>query len=99
METLNGFSKAIYWPTKKITEHAKKYSPSFSFSDSAWQTDFDEMAKKTVLSELLRKWGVMSVEMETAFNADNADAADQQIVSDQPAIPAEGEVDELDRAE
>ena len=38
---------------------------------SFWYKDFDGMAKKTMLRQLISKWGIMSVEMATAFEADN----------------------------
>ena len=37
---------------------------------SFWYKNFDEMAKKTMLRQLLSKWGVMSVEMQEAFIKD-----------------------------
>lgn len=39
---------------------------------SYWYKDFDEMAKKTVIRQLLSKWGIMSVEMQEAFQNDMA---------------------------
>ncbi|UZQ30374.1 MAG: recombinase RecT [Spiroplasma phoeniceum] len=33
---------------------------------------FDEMALKTVLTSLLRKWGIMSVELQQAYKSDQA---------------------------
>ena len=38
---------------------------------SLWYTDFDEMAKKTVLRQLLSKWGMMSIEMQQAYVHDS----------------------------
>jgi recombination protein RecT len=73
IETVNGFQKAVYWTKEKLTAHAKRYSKSFHKSTSAWQSNFDEMALKTLLRNLLSKYGVMSVEMMTAFTADSAD--------------------------
>lgn len=37
---------------------------------SFWYQNFDEMGVKTMLRQLLSKWGVLSIEMEKAFNAD-----------------------------
>jgi len=37
---------------------------------SFWYKDFDGMAYKTMLRQILSKWGVMSVEMQKAFEAD-----------------------------
>lgn len=70
IETLNGFKKAIYWSKEKVTEHAKKYSKSFNSSSSPWKSNFDAMAIKTVLRNLLSKYGVMSVEMANALQAE-----------------------------
>ena len=35
-----------------------------------WKDNFDAMALKTVLRNLLTKWGPMTVDMQTAYNAD-----------------------------
>lgn len=37
---------------------------------SYWYQDFENMAFKTLLRQLLSKWGVMSIEMQRAFDAD-----------------------------
>lgn len=73
IETVNGFKKAVYWTKDKVLSHAKRYSKSFHKQSSAWQSNFDEMALKTMLRNLLSKYGVMSVEMMNAFTADSAD--------------------------
>lgn len=38
---------------------------------SYWYKDFDGMALKTMLRQLISKWGVMSIEMQVAFDSDN----------------------------
>jgi len=50
----------------KVTEKDMwKYS-------SFWYKDFDGMAHKTLLRQLISKWGIMSIEMQKAFEADEA---------------------------
>lgn len=39
---------------------------------SFWYKDFDGMAMKTMLRQLISKWGIMSSEMEKAYNSDTA---------------------------
>lgn len=37
---------------------------------SFWYKDFDDMAKKTMLRQLISRWGVMSTELQKAFEGD-----------------------------
>lgn len=37
---------------------------------SFWFKDFDAMAQKTMLRQIISKWGIMSIEMRTAFESD-----------------------------
>ena len=39
---------------------------------SFWYKDFDSMAKKTMLRQIISKWGIMSTEMQTAFERDDS---------------------------
>ena len=68
-ELLNGFKKSVYWTKDEVTKHAKKYSKAFNAGP--WQAEFDKMAEKTVLSNMLKKWGPMSIEMQTAYESDD----------------------------
>lgn len=69
---LNGFEKYEYWPIERVIEHAKRFSQSYGRNYSPWKTDFDAMAIKTVLKHLLSRYGVLSIEMQTAVKADQA---------------------------
>jgi recombination protein RecT len=71
-ELLNGFKKTVYWPKERIIAHAKKYSKSFHKEDSPWQDPdkFEGMALKTVIRNMLSKWGILSIEMRDAFSQD-----------------------------
>ena len=68
---LNGFEKTVYWSKEDMEAHAKKFSKTYNFKNSVWQTDFDSMAKKTVIRNLLSKWGILSIEMQKAYTSDN----------------------------
>ena len=80
---VNGFTKVLYMTVEKVKEHALRYSQTYSSKydyvrkSSKWTTDFDEMAKKTVLKLLLGKFGPLSVEMQNAIQNDQAVIDDQ----------------------
>lgn len=38
---------------------------------SFWYKDFDSMAKKTMLRQLISKWGIMSTDMQSAYESDS----------------------------
>lgn len=73
-EYVNGFKKAIYWSKEKMQSHAEKYSMSYKAHKgyTFWEKDFDGMACKTMLRQLISKWGIMSIEMERAVTNDMA---------------------------
>jgi recombination protein RecT len=78
IELLNGFSKTLYMTKDKVAAHGAKYSKSYNQQYSPWKTEFDAMAKKTVLKNLLTHYGYLSVEMATAIETDtDQDAADK----------------------
>ena len=77
-EYINGFKKALYWSKKKMEEHALKYSQAYVADKrkgtawTFWAKDFDSMAYKTMLRQLISKWGIMSIDMMTALDKDMA---------------------------
>lgn len=92
-EYLNGFTKTIYWPKDKMEAHAQKYSKGYAAKKgyTFWEKDFDAMAYKTMLRQLISKWGVMSIDLQSAFEAD-IQAEDSEYVQagemDTPAVAA-----------
>lgn len=77
-ELINGFKKEIYYPKEQIDEHARTYSKGYASdlrkhtSYTFWSKNFDAMAKKTLIRQLISKWGIMSTEMQTAYEKDMA---------------------------
>jgi len=75
-EYLNGFRKTIYWSKEKMEAHALKYSMGYRAKKgyTFWEKDFDGMAYKTMLRQLISKWGIMSVDltMQKALESDMA---------------------------
>lgn len=73
-EYTNGFRKAMYWSKAKMERHALKYSKGYQSKKgyTFWEKDFDGMAYKTMLRQLIGKWGIMSIEMVTAMDSDMA---------------------------
>lgn len=71
----NGFAKSLYMTAEEIEQHATRYSQSYrgKYKDSSlWATDKDAMAKKTVLKLLLNRYAPLSVDMQTAVQADQS---------------------------
>lgn len=73
---VNGFQKELYWSKEKMVEHAKRYSQGYrsdvqkGTSYTFWSKDFDAMAEKTMVRQLISKWGIMSIEMQKAYESD-----------------------------
>lgn len=77
-EYVNGFRKALYWSKEKMEAHAMQYSQGYRADKQKktaytfWSKDFDGMAYKTMLRQLISKWGIMSIDMQTAYESDMA---------------------------
>lgn len=71
-----GYVQELFMSKQAVDNHARKYSQSYR-SDlnkgekkSKWSTDFEAMALKTVIKQLLSKWGILSIEMQKAITDD-----------------------------
>lgn len=71
-EYTNGFRKSLYWSKSKMEKHALKYSKGYAAHKgyTFWEKDFDGMAYKTMLRQLISKWGIMSIDMQQAVEKD-----------------------------
>lgn len=86
-EYTNGFRKTMYWSKKKMEAHAEKYSMGYRAKKgyTFWEKDFDGMAYKTMLRQIISKWGIMSIELQKAYEGDMAvirQTDDNQLVPD-----------------
>lgn len=71
-EYTNGFRKTLYWSKSKMEKHALKYSMGYRAKKgyTFWEKDFDSMAYKTMLRQIISKWGIMSIDMQQAVEKD-----------------------------
>ena len=107
-EYTNGFRKAMYWSRAKMEAHAKKYSPGYKrdlekgTSWTFWAKDFDAMAYKTMLRQLISKWGIMSIDLQDAIDSDMAvireDGSRDYVETVQPDAVEEAAVPQEDSA-
>ena len=87
MELVNGFRKTLYMTVEEMQKHALKYSQSYAYDvrsgrkSSVWSTNFDSMAKKTVLKKLLSTFGIISIDQQSSALA-TALQSDQAVVTE-----------------
>lgn len=114
LEMVNGFTKEMYMSHEDMLEYAKKYSKGYRndinkhTQYSFWSTKFEEMAKKTMLRQLLGKYGLLTVELERAYTHDMAieredgtlDYIDNKPDDPEPVVnPFKGEVIDAEAVE
>lgn len=75
--TVNGMEKYIYWSVPKIQRHEQKHRKG-RYMNPVWNSNFDAMARKTILRELIGRWGIMSIDYRTA-SADTLKMAEQVV--------------------
>lgn len=69
---LNGFTKISFWNVEKMTAHFEKFSKMYKI-DKFKRIGFAPMALKTALKNTLKKWGVLSIELQKALITDQAE--------------------------
>lgn len=70
---ITGYKKAIYMTNEEMDEHGKKYSKSYTYSDSVWNTNRKMAYHKTIILKLLRTYGYISPN-EAAMLGDDDEA-------------------------
>lgn len=106
-----GTVKTRYGEKKKVSYAdylTGNYDPKDAWMYSSfWYKDFDGMAYKTMLRQLISKWGIMSIDMQSAIDADMAvinedgtkDYVDNDpdvIVMEQPSEPEQATSEQND---
>ncbi len=81
----------VFMTKDEVLDHAKKFSKTFY--NGPWQSDFDAMAKKTVIKQLL-KYAPLSIEMQKAVSSD--ETVKSQISDDMSLVNDETESLEVD---
>lgn len=94
---LNGFTKTLYWSRQKMEAHALRYSKGYAAKKgyTFWERDFDAMAYKTMLRQLISKWGIMSIDLQTAFEQDVITEDGNYLETEVPQLaPVTGDADQ-----
>ena len=88
---VNGAEKTIYMTIKQIENHEKKFRKG-QYMGKGWRDDFDAMARKTVYRKLIGKWGVMSIQYQTAQEgATLAQQMQEEYIDNAPAMTMEAD--------
>lgn len=89
---------------------AGNYDPKDAWMYSSfWYKNFDGMAYKTMLRQLISKWGIMSTEMQQAFSSDmtyeNADGSrnyvetEEDVIDIDPSEPVQSKQEQQNESE
>lgn len=78
VKLINGFEKTVYMTVEDAEKHGKRYSQTYRSTNqytrnsSKWTTDFDAMALKTCVKQLINKWVPKDTQMQMAVAADQS---------------------------
>ena len=98
-ELLNGFKKTTYWTKEEVEAHRIKHNKlrDKKALNGVWLSDYDSMACKTVLKNLLSKWGILSIEMQTAVLRDEREMSiDEETHDIKIAEPVEEQIEVIE---
>ena len=83
----NTYSKAFDLKKKRMLEKGEIPEYDLWRYSSFWYKDFDGMACKTMLRQLISKWGIMSIELQEAYEKDMS------------VVYEDGKIEYVDKAE
>lgn len=102
----NGVERWLYMSNEECDAHGQKYSKAFNSKRSGWQTDREKMRRKTVLRNLVNRWGRFSPHVESVLRDEEviydgqtgeifeatAMPSDENIIVPEPEKHTEGEL-------
>ncbi|MGV7002495.1 recombinase RecT [Priestia megaterium] len=90
---LDGFEKVVYWSKAEIEAHRQRHNKKRNKEDmnAVWRENYDAMALKTVIKNMLNKWGLLTTQLQkdlqTAEEAERIDITPDAFESDkQPQL-------------
>ncbi|MEY8346452.1 recombinase RecT [Niallia circulans] len=85
----NGFEKTVYWTRDEVEAHRIKHNKmkDKKAMNNVWKSDYDAMAMKTVVRNMLSKWGILSVEMQKAVSEDENEERELKDITDEVDEP------------
>jgi recombination protein RecT len=81
----NGTERWLYWTNEECDAHGEKYSRAYNSKRSGWQTDREKMRRKTVLRNLVSRWGNFSPQVQSVLMQD--EPAIEVMAEDLPDVP------------
>ena len=96
-QLINGFEKFLYMTTEEIHQHAKRYSKSYNFPSSVWQSykmgeEANPMELKTPLRLLIQRWGYLDAQDRAFAGLTREDEEDDVIDAQGIEVPSMDEV-------
>jgi len=88
----NGVERWLYMTNEECDAHGLKYNPGgYNSKRSAWNTDRDKMRRKTVLRQLVSRWGKFSPHVEAQLHQEDEviDAETVTLPSDENIVVPE----------
>lgn len=88
---INGFEKTVYWTRDEVEAHRIKHNKMKDKKalNNVWKSDYDAMAMKTVLRNMLGKWGILSIEMQKAITEDESENELKDITDESTEVEPE----------
>lgn len=93
----NGFEKVLFMSIQELKNHGLRFSQTFKKGFGLWKDDFNSMAMKTVLKQLLSKFAPLSIEVQAAIKFDQSVVKDEMaeqveyIDNEEPEVNKESE--------